>query len=179
MAPEVARELPYNQSVDVYSFGIILWELCSGEKPFYGYSSGKHMQHVVIGGERPPMDSNHKANWPANLQWLMNHCWSPFPVVRPSFAVILEILQDILDGNETVPPSLTKHALEKTNVNPAIEAPIGGFSSLFPPLSRKKRHETTGAINNNDVSKDDCHKIKSPAKNGNTRSRSWGFIVKR
>ena len=183
MAPEVAREASYNQSVDVYSFGILLWELCSGEKPFYGYSSNKHMQHVVIGGERPPMDSQHKAYWPINLQWLMNHCWSPHPVLRPSFTAILEVLQDILDGKESVPASLCNQSLGKTSVNPAVDAPVGGFASLFP-MSRKKRHETTGNIvkSSDDPAAGNTHNHKSPtAKNNGTngRSRSWGFVVKR
>jgi serine/threonine protein kinase len=183
MAPEVAREAPYNQTVDVYSFGILLWELCSGEKPFYGYSSNKHMQNVVIGGERPPMDSHHKAYWPMNLQWLLNHCWSPHPILRPSFSTILEVLQDILDGKESVPASLCNHALEKTNVDPAVEAPVGGFASLFP-MSRKKRHETTGNIvkSNGDstAANGDNHKSPTAKTNCNTtRSRSWGFVVKR
>eukprot|EP00934_Nitzschia_sp_Nitz4_P000585 Nitzschia sp. Nitz4//scaffold190_size42200//30078//33516//NITZ4_007394-RA/size42200-processed-gene-0.52-mRNA-1//-1//CDS//3329540150//585//frame0 len=56
MAPEVARGKAYNKSVDVYSFGILLWEMCSLEKPYMGYSSKRHMKDVVLGGERPKMD---------------------------------------------------------------------------------------------------------------------------
>lgn len=172
MAPEVARETPYNQSVDVYSFGILLWELCSGEKPFYGYSSGKHMQKVVLGGERPSMDSQHTGYWPANLQWLMNHCWAPFPVIRPSFRVILDVLQDVLDGKETVPAAIVQHhSFESPKVDPAIDPPSGGFSSLKHSFSKGKRHETTG-----NVKEVEGHKSK---KNGTNRSRSWGFITKR
>jgi serine/threonine protein kinase len=179
MAPEVARESPYNQSVDVYSFGILLWELCSGEKPFFGYSSGKHMQHIVIGGERPPMDSQHTAYWPANLQWLMNHCWAPFPVVRPSFTVVLEVLQDIMEGKESVPTSLTRLSLETTKVDPAIDAPPGGFSGLLPPLTRGRRHETTGNVKAVELKKEGAQTLKLLAKGSSIRSRSWGFSMKR
>ncbi|CAM9168806.1 unnamed protein product, partial [Ectocarpus fasciculatus] len=34
MAPEVARELPANETADVYSFAIVLWEMVSLELPF-------------------------------------------------------------------------------------------------------------------------------------------------
>merc|ERR1712183_1116963 len=34
MAPEVAKEQPYNTSVDVYSFAILLWQICTLETPF-------------------------------------------------------------------------------------------------------------------------------------------------
>lgn len=103
MAPEVAQELPYEKSVDVYSFGILLWELCSAEKPFFGYSSNKHMNKVILGGERPRMDSKHTADWPINLQWLMARCWSPLASLRPSFSDVKEILADILNGKESLP----------------------------------------------------------------------------
>jgi serine/threonine protein kinase len=36
MAPEVALNKPYTEKVDIYSFGIILWQLASGVVPFSG-----------------------------------------------------------------------------------------------------------------------------------------------
>jgi serine/threonine protein kinase len=169
----VALEAPYNNSVDVYSFGIILWELCSGEKPFFGYSSGKHMQHVVLGGERPKMDSHHTAYWPANLQWLMHGCWSPIPDVRPSFVAIKQVLHDILDGKESVPASIAKA------VEPAIEEPAGGFSGFFQPLSRRvSRAGTTGCVVDIESPKEGFQGVKPPNGTGG-RSRSWGFSLKR
>lgn len=174
MAPEVARESPYNTSVDVYSFGILLWELCSGEKPFYGYSSNKHMQQVVIGGERPKMDSHHTSLWPTNLQWLMHHCWSPFPVLRPSFQVILEVLQDILDGKESVPPSSGESPVEgHERANHGVEAPPGGFGGFFQPLSRL-RAKTSGSVTDAALPEEGFRALK-PSSLGGGRSRSWGF----
>lgn len=37
MAPEVLESSPYNEKADVYSFGIVLWELITREEPFKGY----------------------------------------------------------------------------------------------------------------------------------------------
>lgn len=96
MAPEVAKEKPYGKPVDVYSFGIMLWELCSTEKPFQGYSSNKHMQKVILGGERPKMDSHHTSFWPAQLQVLIKGCWSEDPMQRPSFSEIKATLSAVL-----------------------------------------------------------------------------------
>jgi serine/threonine protein kinase len=176
MSPEVAKECPYNKSVDVYSFGILLWELCAAEKPFYGYSSGKHMQQVVIGGERPRMDAQHTAHWPANLQWLMNQCWSPFPTVRPSFTVIKHVLNDILSGEETVPQSLADISEEKeqeASDHGSVEAPASGFGSIFP-LSRKKPRSKTHEV---ELPKDGFKSIKPSAKTG--RARTWGFGLRK
>jgi serine/threonine protein kinase len=38
MAPEILRGEPYTRAADVYSFGVILWELCNGEIPHKGRS---------------------------------------------------------------------------------------------------------------------------------------------
>lgn len=97
MAPEVAKSLPYNQSVDIYSFGILLWEMCAMEKPFYGFSANKHMQQVVLGGDRPKLDTLHTQWWPVKLHWVLRKCWSEDPAQRPSFAVIKETLQDLIE----------------------------------------------------------------------------------
>jgi len=92
----VAQDRPYGKGVDVYSFGILLWEMCTSEKPFVGYSNARHMREVINGGERPKMDSTHTSHWPLNLQWMIKSCWSPHPDARPSFETIIETLNNIL-----------------------------------------------------------------------------------
>ena len=149
MAPEVARDLPYDQSVDVYSFGILLWELCSAEKPFFGYSSGKHMQQVVNGGERPKMDTSHTAHWPMNLQWLMTRCWSTTAAARPKFNVVVEILEDILESKEELPEHVRRETIDE-NV-PVTPPPTGGFGKMFSRKA-KRRAVTTGKIDTKEIS---------------------------
>jgi Protein tyrosine and serine/threonine kinase len=113
MSPEVAEDKPYNQAVDVYSFGILLWEMCAAEKPFDGYSAQKHMNQVVKGNERPKLDHSHTSCWPPNLIWLMKNCWSQYPVKRPTFTMIKQVLRDILCEKYTVPTSVL--AIERRN----------------------------------------------------------------
>ena len=38
MAPEILRGEAYSEPADVYSFGVILWELLTGEIPYAGRS---------------------------------------------------------------------------------------------------------------------------------------------
>mmetsp|Transcript_32431 Transcript_32431/g.53635 ORF Transcript_32431/g.53635 Transcript_32431/m.53635 type:complete len:347 (+) Transcript_32431:871-1911(+) len=71
MAPEVADSLPYNHKADVYSFGIILWELNTLKKPFDGLDREQFYERVVHGGERPPLSRK----WPEELVSLMTDCW--------------------------------------------------------------------------------------------------------
>lgn len=102
MAPEVALELPYDLSVDLYSFGILLWEICAMEKPFLGYSADKHQKQVVCGDERPRLDTYATSWWPVSLRWLLNKCWSPYIQERPNFELVTECLNEILISSPEV-----------------------------------------------------------------------------
>jgi serine/threonine protein kinase len=53
MAPEVCFSFPYNEKADVYSFGILLYQVASLVKPFDGYSMGRHERCVLRDGQRP------------------------------------------------------------------------------------------------------------------------------
>ncbi|KAL7581060.1 hypothetical protein ACA910_005863 [Epithemia clementina (nom. ined.)] len=92
MAPEVAEGTPYNAAVDVYSFGIILWELNSGKKPFEGLTRETFYEQVVHGGERPPV----RSKWPEPLCNLMTQCWDADMWNRPTFREILERIDEML-----------------------------------------------------------------------------------
>ena len=48
MAPEVARSRPYGTSAEVYSFGILLWQLASHERPFAGMDMQRHARQVGL-----------------------------------------------------------------------------------------------------------------------------------
>jgi len=93
MAPEVVNKHPYNYKVDVYSFGIILWELSSNKKSFLGISEDDFMDNVVHGTKRPsPMNKN----WPKKLIELMNACWDVDCTSRPTFLKIVNFLDTII-----------------------------------------------------------------------------------
>lgn len=88
MAPEVASGNSYNQKADVYSFGIILWELNSYEKPFEGMHREEFYEKVVHGGNRPEIPRK----FPEDLSNLIQSCWSTEPEERPNFSKVVEIL---------------------------------------------------------------------------------------
>lgn len=101
MAPEVARSEPYNLTADVYSFGLLLWQVCSMDLPYDGMNRQDHSELVVYGNERPPLDSS----WSTPLRILMKRAWEPDPSVRPSMDSIYKILKReicaLRDGDET------------------------------------------------------------------------------
>jgi serine/threonine protein kinase len=92
MAPEVADGLPYNHTADVYSFGIILWELNASKKPYEGLNRELFYERIVHGGERPPIGRK----WPIELSSLMSECWDADMFNRPKFRDIVKRLDALL-----------------------------------------------------------------------------------
>ena len=92
MAPEVALRQIYSEKVDVYSFGIMLWQMATDTVPFKGLSRDDFMTKVVRGGERPPLPYL----WPSLFKSLLRSCWSTDSKLRPSFESILMTLQKML-----------------------------------------------------------------------------------
>lgn len=92
MAPEVASGKPYNHKVDVYSFGMILWELVAYEKPFDGMNREQFYDRVVHGGYRPDITKK----FPNDLADLIRKCWSYEATDRPNFDKVIEDLDVII-----------------------------------------------------------------------------------
>lgn len=93
MAPEVALSQPYNKTADIYSFGIILWQICELETPFKSYDMVKFRQKVVNGGTRPKMNKK----WSTSLSILLGRCWANDLNQRPSSEETMDLLRtDIL-----------------------------------------------------------------------------------
>ena len=89
---EVALRKRYNLAVDVFSFAILLWEICALEKPFDGYSEMQHMNFVVQRGYRPKIES--LKGWPEGLRALITKCWDQDMNRRPIFRdVVCELVQ--------------------------------------------------------------------------------------
>lgn len=103
MAPEVVLGRSYHQSVDVYSFGILLWQVASGKVPFRDMGKKTYFDRVVVGGQRPRID----ARWPLSFAHLLRQCWHEDKHARPSFATIVQELETLVRQEEA--QVLAKH----------------------------------------------------------------------
>jgi serine/threonine protein kinase len=87
MAPEMLQSTQYTEKVDVYSYGIILFELLTGEIPFAN-ENGFALPLQIIKGVRPVLPKNIHKKW----QKLVTVCWHDKPSKRPSFDKVVETL---------------------------------------------------------------------------------------
>ncbi|CAN6208320.1 unnamed protein product [Urochloa humidicola] len=70
MAPELVREQPYNHTADLWSLGVILYELFVGQPPFYTNSVYALIRHIVKDPVKYP--DNMSANFKSFLKGLLN-----------------------------------------------------------------------------------------------------------
>ncbi|XP_050590385.1 mitogen-activated protein kinase kinase kinase 7-like [Bombus affinis] len=89
MAPEVFEGSRYTEKCDVFSWGVILWEILSRKKPFdeIGGSAYRIMWAVHV-GQRPPLIEG----CPKPIEDLMTRCWHKSPEERPSMDAVVEIM---------------------------------------------------------------------------------------
>jgi serine/threonine protein kinase len=89
-APETFGEnAQWTTKSDVYSLGIIFWEIASRDIPFRQLENDEVIP-AVINGQRPEID----AAWPKAFADLMQWCWKQDPNERPTCEQILQILKE-------------------------------------------------------------------------------------
>jgi len=85
MAPEVVRYEQYTDRVDIYSYALILWFMCTGRQPFVD-EFGKDAEAVLkeyLKGKEPRPDPN-TMKCPKDFKALTQECWQATPAKRPS-----------------------------------------------------------------------------------------------
>ena len=91
MAPEILQGKNYNGKVDVYSFGILFWELFALENAFEGHTLRNHYRMMTSEHKRPPM-----IKWlPKQFQQLIDSCWHGDPRRRPTMRSIFVTINSI------------------------------------------------------------------------------------
>uniref|UniRef100_A0A3B5KFI4 Mitogen-activated protein kinase kinase kinase n=1 Tax=Takifugu rubripes TaxID=31033 RepID=A0A3B5KFI4_TAKRU len=85
MAPEVIRNEPVSEKVDIWSFGVVLWELLTGEIPYKDVDSSAIIWGVGSNSLHLPVPST----CPDGFKILMKQTWQAKPRNRPSFRQIL------------------------------------------------------------------------------------------
>ncbi|CAB4410623.1 unnamed protein product [Rhizophagus irregularis] len=90
IAPEIFKGSEFSKEADIYSFGMIMWELTTGCIPFVNVKHDKLLVYKILHGERPKITED----TPECYANLMKSCWDSDPKKRPSIKDIRITLGD-------------------------------------------------------------------------------------
>src|SRR5262249_44303304 len=82
MSPEQAQAVPVDAATDIFSLGLVLYELATGQHPFRADSEGGLLQAIVAQAPVPPARLNSEVSVP--LEALILHMLAKDPRLRPT-----------------------------------------------------------------------------------------------
>ncbi|CAL8355601.1 unnamed protein product [Lota lota] len=135
MSPESLKDGVFTTMSDVWSFGVVLWEIATlAEQPYQGLSNEQVLRFVMDGGLLDKPD-----NCPDMLFELMRMCWQYNPKMRPAFLEIISSITEDLEGpfremsfffsDENKPPDTEELDMEVENME---NIPLDPVSSQRP-----------------------------------------------
>jgi serine/threonine protein kinase len=98
LSPEVILGVGYSFPCDVYSFGIILWQIVALPETQFAYrckTRADLLEWVAKRGGRPSLKNVH---CPKSANRLIKECWHPDPTFRPTFTTIRRRLEMIISS---------------------------------------------------------------------------------
>ncbi|GES93062.1 kinase-like domain-containing protein [Rhizophagus clarus] len=146
VAPEIFRGEKYTKASDIYSFGMIMWELMTGRKSFWDKSHDTSLIIEIWDGLRPPITTNA----PEGYVKLMKKCWQSDPSKRPTANNIYNKIKVMLEKEWKD----TTKIIESSNIGP--------ITTVNPDAIYKSRQLSTmiiSAENTINIKKIDKRKI--------------------
>ncbi|WIA37838.1 hypothetical protein OEZ86_014694 [Tetradesmus obliquus] len=131
-APELLRSGRMSPHVDVYSFGIMMWELFTGQEAFGKLLYGQFFETIVANDLRPVVPPS----MPQDYTTLMEHAWATDPSERPTAQQLVECLSHIAGSRIA---ALQAGAVAVSN--PAAAAAAAAAAQTAAPVTHKSAEE--------------------------------------
>jgi tRNA A-37 threonylcarbamoyl transferase component Bud32 len=130
MSPEQARGLPADKRSDVFSFGIVLYEMATGRLPFQGQSALDTMHAIAFDATQPLRTI--RADLPLSLQRVVDRCLRKKPEdryadLREAVADLRAVRRELDSGVSGRTPILERLRLDRFRLE-ALRAAAGGMS---------------------------------------------------
>ncbi|KAF9425098.1 hypothetical protein BGZ94_007838 [Podila epigama] len=128
ISPERLKNAPFDHSSDVYSLGVIMWELTSGHPPFNREGDNFLLPFDIMRGRREEI----VPGTPVEYSDLYKQCWDGDPKQRPHLSLVLRVLETMLEtqsstggerGDPAPPPVVQDSHRSMPTVSVAVVTP--------------------------------------------------------
>src|SRR2546421_3752453 len=104
IAPEVISRKEYTFKSDIYSIGMLMWEISSGQPPFSIYEHDLDFAMNIINGMRPKI----VPGTPLEYKSLMEQCWDADPLKRPDIVLLSNKISEMDLHYQNISSELTQ-----------------------------------------------------------------------
>src|ERR1041385_3321947 len=95
VAPEVLKRKPYTKAADIYSFGMIMYFIATGNQPFANCAHDEFLAIRICDGNRPEINEQEV---PECYIDLMKKCWNSDPNNRPGISEIETLIREFYNS---------------------------------------------------------------------------------
>ncbi|PON40307.1 Phosphorylase kinase, gamma catalytic subunit [Trema orientale] len=136
----VIEHKPYDHKADVFSFGVVLWELLTGKLPYEFLTPLQAAVGVVQQGLRPPIP---KQTHPKLVE-ILQRCWEQDPALRPDFSEIIDILQQLAKEASLIHDCMILTSLVKSRFGVNLRFHMRKFSEQVADDGEERRKSSSG-----------------------------------
>ncbi|EXX59144.1 kinase-like domain-containing protein [Rhizophagus irregularis DAOM 181602=DAOM 197198] len=132
VAPEILRGKEYTQASDIYGYGIIAYEICTGFPPYHDIAHDEFLAMKICQGLRPK--SNYKI--PQLVFDIINQCWDADPLKRPNAEELFNLINNLFSdiANNKVDSIIYGQVKEADEINKksssTVQSPLSSISTL-------------------------------------------------